>query len=359
MADAVFKRQNTNNSVRLYLDLNNASDKQVSVDFATAAGTALANSDFISQSGTLIFSPGQKQSYVDVVVTGDSLRKADQDFFILLSNPQNCTLNNTKATISIVNDGIYLPTDMTGYTSPSNYAGYNLVWADEFDGNALNTQSWNFESGGGGWGNNELENYTARAQNVFVSNGNLIIEARKENYNGNSYTSGRLTTAGKKEFQYGRIDIRAKLPVAKGMWPALWMLGSDFSQAGWPACGETDIMEVVGTNPSQVVGSFHWKKQDGSHGIINNNYNLSSGDFSQKFHVFSLLWMQDSLQILVDDQPYSVAGSHSIASGNYPFNASSFFIFNIAVGGDWPGPPDTTTIFPQHLFVDYVRVFQK
>ena len=198
-----------------------------------------------------------------------------------------------------------------------------------------------------------------RTENVFVSNGNLIIEARKENYNGNSYTSGRLTTAGKKEFQYGRIDIRAKLPVAKGMWPALWMLGSNFSQTGWPACGETDIMELVGANPDQVVGSFHWKKQDGSHGIINNNYNLSTGDFSQKFHVFSLLWIQDSLQILVDDQPYSAAGKLSIASGNYPFNASSFFIFNIAVGGDWPGPPDATTIFPQHLFVDYVRVFQK
>jgi beta-glucanase (GH16 family) len=139
----------------------------------------------------------------------------------------------------------------------------------------------------------------------------------------------------------------------------LWMLGSNFGQAGWPACGETDIMELIGTNPKQVVGSYHWKQTGGAEGTINNTYSLASQDFSQQFHVFSLIWAQDSLQMLVDDQVYVSTNVQAIGSAVYPFNASSFFIFNVAVGGDWPGPPDNTTVFPQRMFVDYVRVFQK
>lgn len=359
MTDTVFARQKTISNCRFYVRLNNSSDKQVSFNYTTVSGTAAANADFTTQSGTLSFSPGQKELYIDIPVIGDSLRKANQDFFIQLSNPQNCVLTNTKSKITIINDGVYLPTDMTGYATPSMYSGYNMVWNDEFDANELNEQLWNYEIGGDGWGNHELEYYTSRPQNVFVSNGNLVVEARKENYNGNGYTSARLTTQHKKEFQFGRIDIRAKLPVAKGLWPALWMLGSNISQVGWPGCGETDIMELIGTYPARVVGSYHWKKQDGAHDFISNSFDLPSGDFSNKFHVFSLIWAPDSLQILIDDQIYSSAGSQSITNGPYPFNAPSFFIFNVAVGGDWPGHPDNTTVFPQRMFVDYVRVFQK
>jgi beta-glucanase (GH16 family) len=137
------------------------------------------------------------------------------------------------------------------------------------------------------------------------------------------------------------------------------MLGSNVSSVGWPQCGETDIMELIGKNSQQVVGSFHWKKTDGSEGTFNNTYSLTSGDFSQHFHVFSLLWGQDSLQILVDDIPYVKASRADLTNGNYPFDSPFFFIFNVAVGGNWPGPPDNTTQFPQRMFVDYVRVFQK
>lgn len=352
-------RQDTVSIFRFYVDLSDASSKQVSVQFSTSDGTALSTKDYTSQTGTLMFNAGQKELYIDVKVSGDSLRRAPQTFSVNLSNPVNCTISAAQAVGTIINDGTYLPTDTSGYESPNSYPGYNLAWSDEFNGKTLNTNNWNYESGGGGWGNNELEYYTSRSQNVFVSSGNLIIEARQESYNGNNYTSARLNTAGKQSFQYGRIDIRAKLPVSSGMWPALWMLGSNFSQAGWPGCGETDIMELIGKNPKQVVGSFHWKKGDGSEGTVNNSFSLSSQDFSQQFHVFSLIWDQDSMQILVDGQSYVSGNSQNILTGTYPFNAPFFLIFNVAVGGDWPGPPDNATIFPQRMFVDYVRVFQK
>jgi beta-glucanase (GH16 family) len=144
------------------------------------------------------------------------------------------------------------------------------------------------------------------------------------------------------------------------MWPALWMLGSDISTVPWPGCGETDIMELIGSSPNQVTGSLHWLQQGGSEGTYNNNYDLSSGhDFSQQFHVFSIIWQKDSVQFLVDDQPYVKGGASVVTSGTYPFDSPFFFIFNVAVGGDWPGPPDNTTVFPQRMFVDYVRVFQQ
>ncbi len=143
------------------------------------------------------------------------------------------------------------------------------------------------------------------------------------------------------------------------MWPALWMLGANFGTAGWPGCGETDIMELIGKNPSQVVGSMHWKQGDGTEGTFNNSYNLSSQDFSKQFHVFSLIWAQDTVQFLVDDHLYVNGSSQNVSTGVYPFNSPFFFIFNVAVGGDWPGSPDGTTVFPQRMFVDYVRVFQK
>jgi beta-glucanase (GH16 family) len=143
------------------------------------------------------------------------------------------------------------------------------------------------------------------------------------------------------------------------MWPALWMLGSNISSVPWPGCGETDIMELVGSNPQQVVGSLHWQQQGGSEGTYNNNYSLSGQDFSQQFHVFSIIWANNSVQFLVDDHVYVNGGLSNVTSGTYPFNSPFFFIFNVAVGGDWPGPPDGTTVFPQRMFVDYVRVFQQ
>jgi beta-glucanase (GH16 family) len=243
-------------------------------------------------------------------------------------------------------------------TSITVYPGYHLVWQDEFNGNALGAGDWNYETGGSGWGNHELEYYTAGNRNAYLQDGNLVIEARKEDTANRNYTSARITTAGKHEFLYGRIDMRAKLPVQTGMWPALWMLGNDIGVKGWPLCGEIDIMELIGKNPKQVVGSFHWKNDDGTEGTLNNRYSLSLADFSQDFHLYSLIWEKDGYEILVDNQVYVKAKASEIKATYNPFNHPFFLIFNVAVGGDWPGAPDSSTQFPQKMFVDYVRVYQ-
>ncbi len=360
IVDVTQARDNkTTSNFRFFINLDKSSTATISVNYATSAGTAIANNDFTSVSGTLTIAPNQTVAYIDVPVRGDSLRQADQTFFVQLSNPVNATISGTgKATGTIQNTGTYYPSDSAGYTSPLSYAGYTLVWNDEFSGSSINTNNWNFETGGGGWGNNELEYYTNSTNNAYLSNGNLIIEARKETVGSNNYTSARMTTQNKKTFQYGRIDIRAKLPVAQGLWPALWMLGVNIPTVNWPTCGETDIMELVGSAPQKVVGSIHWAQSNGSSGTVNNSYSLSSGDFSQQFHVFSLIWKQNYVQILVDGVAYMTATNTSISSGTWPFNAASFLIFNVAVGGDWPGAPPASTIFPQRMLVDYIRVFQ-
>ncbi|MFT3902484.1 MAG: family 16 glycosylhydrolase [Niabella sp.] len=350
--------KNTTN-FRFFVNLSKAVPSQITVKYSTINGTAMAGTDYTATSGTLTIPAGKDVAYIEVPVTGDSLRQADQDFYLQLSDPVNATINGTgKATGTIENNGTYLPTDNGGYTTPTSYPGYTLVWSDEFDGSAINTSNWNFEQGGNGWGNNELEYYTNSSKNAFVSNGNLIIEARKETVGSNNYTSARLNTSGKKDIQYGRIDIRAKLPVARGLWPALWMLGSNFSTVGWPACGETDIMELVGQNPNQVLGTLHWALANGQHQHKSGYYNLTSGDFSQQFHVFSLIWKENYMQILVDDKESITITDKDMEGGKWPFNAKQFLIFNVAVGGDWPLAPPATTTFPQRMFVDYVRVFQ-
>ncbi|MCL6525045.1 MAG: family 16 glycosylhydrolase [Thermoflavifilum sp.] len=361
ISDVTLARQPRQNiAFRFYLGLSASSTQEVTVNYHTQSGTAIAGKDFVPDSGTVHFSPGSTQAYVDITVIADSLRQPNQTFYLILDNPTHASLSKTKGVATILNQDLpYLPTSDSGYTSPISYAGYQLVWHDEFNETALSSDDWNYEIGGNGWGNQELEYYTSRPQNVFLSDGKLIIEARNENYGNNSYTSARITTQGKHTFQYGRIDIRAKLPVATGMWPALWMLGSNIAQVGWPACGEIDIMELIGKNPREVVGSLHWKKADGSVATFNNKFDLTNGDFSQAFHVFSLIWSADSLQILVDDIPYVRTSRQDLSDGIYPFDQPFFLIFNVAVGGNWPGPPDQTTVFPQRMFVDYVRVFQK
>jgi len=246
-----------------------------------------------------------------------------------------------------------------GYSTPNAYAGYNLAWADEFSGDALDLSSWGFDvgNGSGGWGNNESQYYTSGTANCVVSNGKLTITAKKESQGGYNYTSARILTKGKREFQYGRIDIRARLPKGQGIWPALWMLGSNFSSVGWPKCGELDIMELVGHQPNRVHGTAHFGNQPPSTQRTA-SYGLSKGTFSDAYHVFTLKWENNLVEWYVDDVKF-----HSMTPANtggiYPFNQKFFFIFNVAVGGNWPGYPDVTTVFPQQMDVDYVRVFQK
>jgi beta-glucanase (GH16 family) len=350
--------------MRFYLYINKATTKDVSVNYTTVDGTAVSPNNYKKASGTVTIPAGKTQAQINVVIKGDSLdlRQPNIQFTIKLSNPKNCNLSSDSAVGTIITEnGSYLPTDSSGYITPKSYPGYKLVWDNEFSSHQLNTNYWTAEkgNGNGGWGNNELEYYRNSPHNVFVSDGNLIIEARQESYGGYDYTSARIKTQDKFSFQYGRVDIRAKLPKGKGIWPALWMLGSNINSAGWPACGEIDIMELIGSQPATVYGTLHWASKSGSNDQKGAPYKLSYGDFSQQFHVFSMLWKQDTVELFVDDNHYLTVTKTDVGTANYPFNSNQFFIFNVAVGGNWPGSPDATTKFPQRMFVDYVRVFQQ
>lgn len=262
------------------------------------------------------------------------------------------------------------PGSYGGYDAPTSYPGYSLVWSDEFNGNSVDLNNWTFETGNGcaqgicGWGNNELQNYTS--QNTSVGNGVLIIEAREDNPG--NYTSSRLKTQGKQFFQYGRIDIRAVLPAGTGFWPALWMLGESISTVGWPASGEIDIMEMRGNEPNKVLGTAHWQDGGGNHAYYSSENNwqgqdtspvLPSGTFADEFHVFSIVWNSSSISWYLDDatQPFHVIDT--TPSHTSELRGQFFLLMNIAVGGNFLPNPDASTVFPQSMIVDYVRVYQQ
>jgi beta-glucanase (GH16 family) len=244
----------------------------------------------------------------------------------------------------------------TGYTTPLAYPGYSLVWSDEFTDITLSTD-WIFDIGTGnsGWGNNELQYYTN--QNYTLENGVLAIIAKKQTFNAQQYTSTRIKTQGIKSWKFGRIDVRAALPYGKGIWPAIWMLGDNISNVGWPACGEIDIMELIGGlgAPDRTVhGTVHWDAS--GYASYGNSNSLPSGKFADEFHVFSIIWNQTSIKWLRDDIVYNEINITSAQMSE--FSENFFMILNVAVGGNWPGSPDATSTYPQTMYVDYVRVFQ-
>ncbi len=243
----------------------------------------------------------------------------------------------------------------SGYFSPLSYEGYNLVWQDEFNGTSVDPSNWTFETGGE-WFNNELQYY--RTENAWVSDGTLTIEARKELFGGHNYTSSRMKTENKRKFIYGRVDIRALLPKGQGIWPALWTLGNNIAGVGWPKCGEIDIMEKIGGTGREktVYSTLHWDDGNG-HADYGQSYTSAKEAFYEKYHVFSIIWDETSIRSFVDNQQYFVV---DITPGHMSeFHLEHFFIFNVAVGGIWPGNPDASTVFPQQMKVDYIRVFQK
>ncbi|MBB6479290.1 carbohydrate binding domain-containing protein [Spirochaeta isovalerica] len=239
-----------------------------------------------------------------------------------------------------------------------------LVWEDDFDDEIISDGKWNFIEGAGGYGNNELQYYSPRNENARIEKGNLVIEAREESYKGSPYTSAKLTTEGKGEWTYGRFDFKARLPEGQGIWPAIWMMPADMEvYGGWPSCGEIDIMELVGHEPSTVHGTLHygmpWK-------YTGSPYTLEKGKFSDDFHIFSLVWLPGEIKWYVDgklvqtqDDWYSQKNSREEAFAfNAPFDRDLYLQLNVAVGGNWPGYPDETTVFPQRMEIDWVRVYE-
>lgn len=227
---------------------------------------------------------------------------------------------------------------------------HKLVWSDEFSHNGAPDHSkWGYELGAGGWGNNELEYYTSRPQNVIVKDGLLHITALKENYEGSNYTSARILTKGKFSFKYGRVEVRAKLPAGVGTWPAIWMLGSNVDSAHWPACGEIDIMEHLGRDMNKIYGTLHYPEHYGDHA---NGKTIMIKDATQ-FHIYGLEWSPSVIKISVDGKVYqSVPNSSAI-----PFNHNFFIILNMAMGGNFGGPVDPK-VTKASMEIDYVRVYQ-
>jgi beta-glucanase (GH16 family) len=253
--------------------------------------------------------------------------------------------------------------------TPAATPAWTLSWSDEFDGPSgasVDPAKWTYDLGGGGFGNEELETYTDRPRNAHLSgDGSLVIEALRERHTGpdgiaREFTSARLKTQGLFAQTYGRFEARMKLPEGRGLWPAFWMLGADITSAGWPASGEIDIMENVGHEPGIVHGTLHGPGYSGAGGL-GASFSLPPGQrFADAFHVFAVEWEANVLRFYVDAQLYETRTPADLPAGRrWAFDHPFFLLVNVAVGGSWPGPPDATTVFPQQLLVDYVRVYKR
>jgi beta-glucanase (GH16 family) len=245
---------------------------------------------------------------------------------------------------------------------------WKLTWSDEFnspDGSSPDPSKWTFETGGHGWGNQELEYYTSRKENAHIEKGNLVITAFKEEYTGKegsprSYTSARLKTLGHFDQEYGRFEARIRIPRGQGLWPSFWMLGSDIETAKWPNAGEIDVFENVGFEPGKIHGSLHGPRYSGD-GPLTGVYSLPDGHaFADAFHVFAVEWEPAAIRFYVDGQLDETQTPDSInSSKRWVFDHPFYLLLNLAVGGIWPKSPDATTPFPATMYVDYVRVYSR
>ncbi len=239
--------------------------------------------------------------------------------------------------------------------STAQKTNYKLVWEEQFVGSQLDESIWNFELGNGcpnlcGWGNNELQVYTKN--NHFVKDGYLTIIAKKVD---GQYSSTRITTKSNKEFKYGRIEIRAKLPIGKGIWPAFWMLGSNISEVGWPKCGEIDILEYIGKEPDVIFTSLHTQA---SHGNTINTKKTKIETIEEGFHIYAVDWNEQKMDFFVDEKLVYTFNPQLKNEDIWPFDKNFFIIINMAIGGNFGGPEVDNSIFPQEFIIDYIKVYQ-
>jgi len=250
----------------------------------------------------------------------------------------------------------------------ANDSGWMLAWSDEFNGtngSAADASKWTLESGGDGWGNHELEYYTSRPQNSYLQDGNLLIKVLQEKFAGpdgvtRNYTSARLKTLGKFSQAYGRFEARIRIPYGQGIWPAFWMMGEDVDKAGWPVCGEIDIMENIGKEPAMVHGTIHGPGYSGADSIGSSYALPEKQRFADDFHVFAVEWEPNAIRFFVDKDLYATRTPADLPKGSkWVYDHPFFLLLNVAVGGDWPGNPDASAVFPQTMLVDYVRVYRR
>ena len=240
----------------------------------------------------------------------------------------------------------------------------SLVWSDEFDGDSLDYSKWGLEENAFGGGNSELQIYTDRKENVRVTDGHLVIEARRDNANRNGtkreYSSGRIRTKNRGDWKYGRIEVRAKLPSGAGIWPAIWMLPTTDQYGGWAASGEIDIMEMKGSEPDTILGTLHYGSPWPDNKYSGDPFKLPTGTFADKFHTFAIDWSPGKIMWFVDGKHFQTQTKWSSSGGPFPapFDQKFHLVFNLAVGGHFVKPPNAQTVFPQQMLIDYVRVYQ-
>jgi len=252
------------------------------------------------------------------------------------------------------------PASATPAPTPAAPTGdWALVWADEFDTpGPPDPARWTYDIGY--IANQEAQYYTSRSENVRVEDGTLVIEARREPWMGYEYTSGRVKTQGLAEFLYGRVEVRAKLPTGRGTWPAIWMLGSNIGQAGWPRCGEIDIMENVGFDPVTIHGTVHTEAYNHAQGNSRGASTAASPPPWEDFHVYSVEWAPDRIEVSLDGEPYFAFENEGTGTAAWPFDQPEFILLNLAIGGSWGGQQGIDdTLFPHLFYVDYVRVYQR
>lgn len=284
---------------------------------------------------------------------------------VTVSDGKIKALARGSATIKVIADSVFSATCAVVVNQVD--LPYQLVWFDEFDGTTLDQTKWSFETGGGGWGNQEKEYYTNRSNNLRVENGNLVIEALKETYQTSSYTSARINTRDKFSFAYGKIEARISLPSGKGTWPAFWMMGSSITYSRWPLCGEIDIMEHIGSDPTMTSHAVHTYEMNGSKG--NNWYSRKySANMENSFHTYGIEWEQkynegdDCMSFYVDGVKSATIWEPHVNSTtkNWPFKSDFFVLLNLAIGGTMGGTVDDNIFAgPVQMKVDYVRVYQR
>ena len=270
-------------------------------------------------------------------------------FFLVLSVAVACGGN------SAAGSATQSPTAPPPASGP---AVWSLVFSDEFDAaGSLDPAKWGYETGY--IRNSEKQYYTTRAENVRAEGGNLVIEARKENYQGFGYTSASINTLGKFEFTYGRVEVRAKIPTGKGTWPAIWTLGTNRAQVGWPTCGEIDIMENVGFDPLRIHGSIHTAAYNHTIGTQKTAI-VSLANPWEDFHVYAMEWFADHLDVFVDGQKYFTFQNEGTGARAWPFDRAQYLLINLAIGGSWGGQQGIDDgRLPQPYLVDYVRIYQQ
>lgn len=263
--------------------------------------------------------------------------------------------------VSIVCTIVFITSCNIDETQHIEQKNWQLVWNDEFNevaGTLPDVSKWAFDIGNSGWGNNELQYYTNRDENVSTDgNGHLVITAKRENFGTASFTSARIKSQGLFAQKHGRFEARIKTPYGPGLWPAFWLLGDNINTVGWPQCGEIDIMELRGQQPQKINGSLHGPGYSAGNAITG-SYTLSHSRFDVDFHLFAVEWNETCIDYFVDDYLYQRIDKSEV-SGEWVFDAKFFIILNVAVGGNYVGFPTTETPFPQTMQIDYVRVYQE